>query len=383
MRKNSLGMPKRISAILVSGLFMVMAGLQGCKGAGSDGLESREVQKRPVKVMTVESSQTLETRAFPGIVKAAREIDLAFRVGGPLVEYDLKIGQQVKKGETIARIDPRDFEIRVKKLTAELKAARARLSDAERDFERQKNLLEEDAASRMQYDKTQMALETTQAGIESLMTDLTAAENALEDTRLKAPFDGVVNRKLTENHETVSPGMPVVSLLDVSSIEAATAVPEDVVILSSSFQKIYVSLDAHPGLKIDAELKEIGRQTDNTNQSYPLTAVLDIPEGMTVDPGMAATIHLTVEAGDSRESGIYLPTAAVFSDAAGGSNVWRLDTGTMTTNKVEVETGALKGDRVRILSGISSGDRIVCAGARFLVEGQPVRVLDGNGGDES
>ena len=124
-----------------------------------------------------------------------------------------------KKGEILARIDPRDFEIRIKKLSAELKAAEARLADAEKDYARQKNLLKESAASQSQYDKTQMLVETTRAGIDSLKADLAAARNALNDTRLAAPFDGVVNRKFTENHESINPGVPVVSLLDISKVE--------------------------------------------------------------------------------------------------------------------------------------------------------------------
>jgi RND family efflux transporter MFP subunit len=227
-----------------------------------------------------------------------------------------------------------------------------------------------------------MLVETTRADIESLKADLAAAENALVDTRLTAPFNGVVNRKYTENHETVSPGMPVVSLLDVSSLEAATAVPEDMVIRASDFKQILVTLDAHPGLKITGTLKEIGRQTGNTNQSYPLTAVLDVPEGLSVEPGMAATVHLSIFSGTSENEGMSLPTAAVFADAEGRSSVWRL-TESMKTEKVPVKTGALKGDDIQILSGVSPGDRVISAGARFLVEGQTVRVLDGNGEGES
>jgi RND family efflux transporter MFP subunit len=224
-----------------------------------------------------------------------------------------------------------------------------------------------------------MLVETTRAGIESLKADLAAARNGLADTLLAAPFDGVVNRKYTENHETVSPGMPVVSLLDVSRLEVATAVPENILIRESDFKQIRVTLDAHPGLKMNATLKEVGRQTSNTNQSYPLTVLLQVPDGLSVEAGMAATVHLAIQSEGPGTVALSLPTAAVFADADGRSCVWRL-TDDMKTEKVPVETGTLKGDAIVILSGVSPGDQVVSAGARFLVEGQTVRILDSSRG---
>ena len=362
--------------LFVTAVMSFNAVLSGCSGSGANGTQSEIVQGRPVKVMEVTAADSREVRSFPGVVKAVRDIDLAFRVGGPLVSYDINVGQQVKKGDVIARIDPRDFDLRVRKLTADLKAARARLADAEKNFERQKNLLVESAASQSQYDKTKLLMETTRAGIESLMTDLAGAKNALADTRLTAPFDGVINRKYTENHETVAPGIPVISLLDVSAIEVSTAVPEDIVIQKSGFSEVYCSLDAYPDRKLDATLKEIGRQTDSANQSYPMRVTLDVPENMSIDPGMAAMVYLVMRNGGMADDGFYLPTAAVFADTDGGSCVWRIDPLSLQTKKVRVKTGELKGDRILVVSGLAPGDRLITAGARFLMEGQKIRILN-------
>ncbi len=349
--------------------------LWGCNGT-ADGGGTDRAQRRPVKVLVVKTTASEDTRSAPGIVKAVKEIGLAFRVGGPLVEYDLKIGQSVKKGRIIARIDPRDFEIRIRKLSADVKAARVKLSDAEIDFNRQKNLLSENAASQAQYDKAKLALETSAAVLEGLQADLTEAGNALADTVLRAPFDGVVHRKLTENHETVKPGIPVVSLLDISAVEVRTVVPEDIVIRVSDIVDMFCTLDAYPEQSFPALLKELGRQTDSTNQSYPMTVVLDTPPGLSVEPGMAATVHLVLNNATQPAGGIYLPTAAVFADTNKDACVWRIRPDSLETEKVRVKTGALKGDSILITSGLMPQDRVVSAGARFLLEGQPIRILD-------
>ena len=377
MLKNNQRILRDLFVALSAGFALTASVLlSGCADSDANGTSKEVVQGRPVKVMVVTDTSSEDNRTFPGIVKAEREIDLAFRVGGPLVEYDLNIGEQVKKGEILARIDPRDYEVRIKKLTAELKAAEARLSDAERDYDRQKNLLKESAASQSQYDKTQTLVETTRAGIESLKADLSAAKNALSDTRLTAPFDGVINRKFTENHENITPGVPVVSLLDISKVEVATAIPEDIVIRKPDFVTIYATLDAYPGQKIPASLKEIGRQTDSANQSYPLSAVLDPPETLTVTPGMAATVHIVLKAPEQSAAGVYLPTSAVFADANGNTCVWRVVPDSLDTEKVTVKTGELKDDEILVTAGLTPGDRIVSAGARFLVEGQKIRIMD-------
>lgn len=384
MRKNNFkNLTGNLVMLSTAAVFSALSFLAGCSSSNANGMQEDIVQGRPVKVIMITGTETTETRTFPGIVKADREIDLAFRVGGPLIEYDMDIGEQVQKGEVLARIDPRDFEVRIKKLSAELKAAGARLADAERNFERQKNLLQESAASQSQYDKTLMLVETTRAGIESLTADLAAAKNAMADTRLTAPFDGVVNRKFAENHETVAPGVPVVSLLDVSAIEVATTVPEDILIREADVAEIYATLDALPDRKIAASLKEIGRQTDSANQSYPMAVVLQAPKTVTVTPGMAASVYLVLRDPDQVDGGVYLPTTAVFADANGDTCIWRVKPDAPDTEKVTVETGALRGDEILVTSGLDAGDQVVSAGARFLVEGQKIRIIEGRTGDAS
>lgn len=102
------------SMILVSAL--VVLGCTGSPEKSSDNMDAA----RPVKSMVVRSESPLEVRTFPGVVKAARETELAFRVSGPLIAYDIRVGQKVAKGDVIARIDPRDFKVAVSKVSAAL-----------------------------------------------------------------------------------------------------------------------------------------------------------------------------------------------------------------------------------------------------------------------
>ena len=385
---------------------------------------------RPVKAISLTRATVGETRSFPGIVEAACETELAFRVGGPLIAFGVNVGQHVEKGEVLARIDPRDFEVNIIRLTAaieeananlkamrsgaraediaqlqaDLSAARAQLTEAEANHRRYKNLIAHNAVSQSNLEHARAELDTakarvdvavqslkkarsgarkedieaTEAGIKRMHADLQSARNALADTYLRAPFSGHVHDKKVENYQTVKAGDPIVSLLDVSQVEVHTAIPEEMLIRRSNIINITCSLDAYPGHIFSATIKEIGRKTDSANQSYPLTVILDLPENIDAQPGMAATVSILIKNLEQPTTGFFLPFGAVFPDSDGRSCVWRIDPDSMTVVKSSVQTGALNGDTIHIISGLDAGDRVVTAGARYLRNGQPIRILDAN-----
>lgn len=392
---------------------------------------NKEVPKpldRPVKAMYLLKTAVTETRSFPGIVKAAAETELAFRVSGPLIEFNAQIGQRVEKGDLIARIDPRDFEINVKRLSAaveearanlkamragaraediarieaDLNAARAHLIETKKKLSRNKKLIVHNAVSQAQLEHAQAENDMAKAKIDAmlqklkkarsgarvedivaaearikiLLSDLEAAKHALADTKLTAPFSGYINRKNVENYENVEDGESVVSLLDFSNVEVHTVIPEDLVIRSPDVTNIYCILDAYPGRRLEAVIKEVGRNIDSTNQSYPLTAILHLPEDIVVEPGMAATLSIDLRTPAHLCTGFILPTASVFADTDGRPCVWRIDPQTMRVITTKVKTGTLSGNSIHILSGLKAGDRVVTAGAKFLRDNQQIRILD-------
>lgn len=396
-------------------------------GRESDGSKIPEEIIRPVKTMRVSTDDVSEKRSFPGLVRPLRETKLAFRVGGPLINLNVDIGQKVQKDQVIARIDPRDFEVNINRLKAVVSqaeanfkalksgarsediarlkaqkaAAKVQLTTAENDFTRQKNLLADGAASKAKYDNAQRVyemakanlasitqelkkaqkggrieeVEAAEAGLKKLQADLAAAEHALEDSTLKAPYNGYVSQKFVENFENVRPGEPVVSFIDLSSVEVHAAVPEDVIIRMDQVTDISCTLSAYPGRQFEAAVKEIGRETDSANQSYPLTVELKLPENLMVTPGMAATLAVSLASSKPQNEGYMLPSQAIFADPEGQTCVFRIDSEKMTVVKTPVTVGSPHNGAIRILSGLSDGDQIVTAGAKFLRENQKVRIL--------
>jgi len=345
---------------------------------------------------------------------------------------DFHVIHQPFQGDTIARIDARDFKINIMRLQAALKeaqagltamkagaraediaslearltAAQVQMKDAKANFRRQKELLENNVTTQAAYDSSQAAYDTAranlnmaeqelkkarsgariediqaaEAGIKRIKADLRAAENALNDTRLKAPFDGYIGSKHVENFENVKAGEPIVTLLDASGVEVRSAVPEDVVIRHKDIASITCTLDAYKGQTFPAVVKELGRKTDQANQSYPLTVILTTDENIVARPGMATSLILELNKQTIAGSGFPVPSSAVFADSQGQPCVWRLDKRTMRVAKVPVTIGVLFQDTVQITSGLSFDDQIVIAGARFLMDNQEVRILSSKKG---
>jgi len=397
-------------------------------GANAEEVVPSKPMIRPVKAVFLHQAKVGEIRSFPGIVEAASETELAFRVGGPLIEFGVNIGQPVQKGEVIARIDPRDFEVNVMRLTAaieeasanlramrtgaraediarleaDLSAARARLTEAESNYRRYEKLIVHKAVSQANLDHSRTEFDTAKARVDVAMqslkkarsgarredieaaeariklmqADLKTAQNALADTYLRAPFSGYVHHQKVENYQTVKGGDPIVSLLDFSQVEVHTAIPEELIIRRSEIVDITCALDAYPGHRFPATVKEIGRKTDSANQSYPLTVILHLPDDIDAQPGMAATVSVSINSAEQPTKGFILPLGAVFADSEGQSCVWRIDPESMTVIRTQVQTGTLSRDTIQIVAGLDSGDRVVTAGARFLRNGQPIRILD-------
>lgn len=428
MRKGSLT-GKRIGffvaslAIIVFGVGLLLSN----KENNANAVPMQQPLIRPVKVMVLSGSTPQEIRTFPGMVQATREVNLAFRVGGPLVALDVKMGEHIQKGDVIGRIDARDFEINRLRLSAALKearaglnamkrgarsediaglkaqltAARVRMDDAQRNFKRQKNLLADHVIAQAEYDNALAVFDTAkasvevikqelkkahrgariediqaaEAGIQRLQTDIKAAENALRDISLVAPFTGYVDKMYVENFENVSPGQPIVTLLDFSSVEVRTAIPEDVVIRQGAIVDVTCSLNAFPGQPFSATVKEIGRKTDSANQSYPMTVSLAVRPGFAPQPGMAATLEIKLNQVQDKGMHYQVPASAVAPDPEGRSCVWKVDNQTMRVVRASVEVGDLYQETIQILSGLNEGDQVVIAGARFLQPDQEIRIL--------
>lgn len=372
MRKTILKKHCGLSVLLLA---LMIPGIQGCGKAGADAPEIKD-RIRPVKAIRLEKPVSLTVRSFPGSAKAKREVNLAFRVGGPLVQLNGDTGDRVKKGDIVARIDPRDYTVRVKTLAAKLEASRARLTESKLQHERYVNLIRENAAAKASFDQVKAEYEMAGAQVEADMKSLEAARNALDDTVLTAPFTGFIHKKLVENYETVSQGQPIFSIVDLSTIEVEIGIPEVLIGKVDLFSEYQCAFESLPGRQFDAALKEIGKKPTPSTRTYPLTLILAPEANSLVRPGMSAEVTVSIADDDADNSYFSVPAGSVVNDGQRKTFVWIVDEETMQVGKRYVETAGFTDKGIEVRGDIHTGEWIVTAGASYLKEGQKTTILE-------
>jgi RND family efflux transporter MFP subunit len=387
---------------------------------------------RPVRVMRIQDAKIFSDRTLPGRAKATQEVNLAFRVAGPLIALPVNVGDQVKRGDTVARIDPRDFEVALRSAKANYDAARAQLKSmsvarpeeisqleaavdkararqrtAANELGRAQPLVESRTITRSEFDKYLESkdradaelrqaeedlrigrlgarpedIEAKQAEIDSLRAAGNATQNQLNDTNLVAPFDGTIVAKYVENYEDVQAKQPIVRLLDSSRIEMVISVPESSISLVPYVTDVLCSFDAFPDLPpLPAKVKEIGTEASKSTRTYPVTLIMEQPReaGVEILPGMAGRAWGRVDMPANDDSqGIEIPATAVFS-RDGKDYVWVVESAdgrTGTTKLREVSRGNLSARGLSHVQGLKAGELIVTAGVHYLGDGQTVRIL--------
>lgn len=386
---------------------------------------------RPVRAVRLNDVEAFHSGYLPGRAKATQEVNLAFRIAGPLIEFPVDIGTKVEKGQVVARIDPRPFQYQRQRTFADLKAAqseyqamkvgarpeeivqleaavdkaKAQLRTASNELDRAAPLRESRTISESDYDRyveardlavaeleqaqkelqignegaRQEDLDAKLAQIASLQAALTLAEDDLSYTELKAPFAGTVVAKYVENFEDVQAKEAIVRIVDTSRIEIVVNVPEGSISLVPRVTDVTCTFDALPGQPLPAEVKEIGAEASRSTRTYPVTLVMDQPENAEILPGMTGRVRGKVQPDTvGGETVIEVPETAVFEGEDKKSYVWVIDSSdgkTGTAHRREVVVGKLTTRGLQITSGVAAQEIVATAGVYQIEEGQQVRIL--------
>jgi len=338
---------------------------------------------RMVRAEQVSDPGDFTKKWFPGQARATQEVDLAFRVPGPLIERPINVGDEVPKGQLLARVDPRDFEEELRNVQGQLERERAILKRAEADYERVSRIKKEDpgAVSQALLDRTSQLVASSRANIRSLQASVATAQNRLSYTYMKAPFDGIITATYVENYQFVLFKQPVARLIDHSQIEMIISIPENLIhhadFLKAAGKVLRVVFDPFPNREIEAEIKEIGKEASRTTRTYPVTLIMDQPEDIKILPGMAGKATRAIAVPDmKKQADIVIPVTALFSpDDSDTSFVWVIDDQAKTISKRKVTVDELLDSGISITDGLKPGEWIATAGAHYLQEGQQVRIL--------
>ncbi|MDE5422531.1 efflux RND transporter periplasmic adaptor subunit [Ancylomarina sp. DW003] len=344
----------KISRMMLLAL-LLSVGMFACKNRG-DVVKQDVIQ--PVKVFKVDAEKSnLLKKVFTGVVKESREVKLAFQIPGPLVKLNVDEGQFVKKGDVVAMLDERDYQV-------QLASANANFENAKLQAERYTALFEKRSTSKSVYDQMQAAFKLAKAQKD-------AAENALNDTQIRAPFSGYVQSMFVENFEKVGAGQPIISLLDLNNLELAVALSENDFIQNKLFTKFQCQFENFPNKKLDLKLIDIEKKPNGDN-FYKMRLKIDT-KNMQIVPGMVASVSTYLK---TEKNGMQkVPSGSVFSEK-GRSYVWKFNPTKKCVERKEVILKSFDSNgMISIEKGVSNGDFIVSAGIHSLREGQKVKML--------
>jgi len=350
---------------IVLGLFAL-----GALAACSKSEEKPTEIIRPVLSVVVEP-RTTETFGFAGSVEPQVSADLAFRLLGRVVSRDVKVGDIVTKGTTIAALDPTALELAVQAAKAELSNAEAQFANAAASEERQRQLLASANASQAVFDAAQQARKAAEASVERAKASLAKSQEQLGYARLFSDFDGVITAVGAEVGQTVSAGQTVVTVARSDLREAVVDIPDQLVGDLTAGTPFQVILQSLPTIQTEAKLREIAPQAEGSTRTRRVRLTLSDPPqafrlGSTVTATRMTKVAPTIE----------LPMSALL-EKNGSDKVWIVDPQTSSVSTRDIKIASRNGGTFTVADGLEAGMRVVTAGVHSLSQGQKVRVPGG------
>ncbi len=341
------------------------AGLGACKREEP----AEAAPARPVRSIVAERRAAGETVMLTGQIKAEDQAAMAFRIGGRMVQRLVNIGDQVKPGQELARLDPANEVNALRTAQAGLAAAQAQLSQSRAAYERQRTLLAQGHTPRAQFELAEQAMRTAQAQVDSDETQVRIAADRVSYTILQADAAGTVIARGAEPGEVVQAGQMIVQVAREGGRDAVFDVPAQVLRAAPGDPRVTVTLTDDPTVTAVGRVREVAPQAD------PVTRTFEVKVGLT-DPPAAMRLGATVNGKMHLDSDavIAIPASAL-TEINRQPAVWIVDPATLTVSLHAIELLRFDPGPVVVAHGLTGGEIVVTAGVQALHPGQKVRLL--------
>ncbi len=301
------------------------------------------------------ASQRADLQSFDGVVEPVRQASLAAQVAGSIVSLSVKVGDTVRAGQELARIDARAASQNVQASAAQVDAARANLTVAGKDFERQQQLLQKQYISQAALERSKAQLDAAQAQVNALQAQSDAAQTQQRFFVIQAPFAGVVSEVPVAVGDMAMPGRPLLTLHDPSNLRVTASVAQSA--LPASLATLQFELPGWSGATglMNASGATVLPLVDAATHSTQIRFNLPALKG--VAPGMFARVWLPAAGGAAAASErFYVPATAVVRRAE-LTALYLVDAQGRPALR-QVRLGRVQGDRVEVLSGVRAGEKV-------------------------
>lgn len=329
-------------------------------GCAKPAPQAHEVH--PVLVSTVHLQKNRSARTYTASIRARYETDVGFRTAGKVVGRLVDIGDYVKAGQPLARLDTSDYNLAVTAARDSLKADTVEADQAASDEARFKRLLSDGSLGTAEHERQKTRADAALARLDRAKSELALAQNRLDYTTLVAPYDGVITGLKMEAGQVIAEGQPVISIAKPSELEVVADLPEQIVGDAKS-AVASAQLWDRSDIKLHLKLRELSPVAFNASRTFRARFSIVGADKSTAEAlHLGMTTELVLAKADSVSTAV-LP-ASVLLKSSGAPSVWVVDS-----------HGALKLTPVSVLeymkeavsvSGLSEGDKVVSAGAQKL-----------------
>ncbi|MEL7389744.1 MAG: efflux RND transporter periplasmic adaptor subunit [Pseudomonadota bacterium] len=329
----------------------------------------------------VSDAEEVTVRRYPGVLEPGEVNLLSFEVGGRLGRVNLDVGERVSSGQLLAELEPEQFETIIENRRAAVEEVRASLAQAESDLARSEALLESGTITVVRRDQDATTVAQARAQLVQAEKNLATAEQDLGDSKLFAPFDGIIDSIEVDSFATVGAGQTVLSIYQQSEYEVSFTVSFDVINQLIVGTPATVRLADDPTISLEGVVSELGERAGQVS-SFPV--VVQLKESVPIiKAGMAVEVGLEFSLPSAR--GHLLPMSAVIpgteipADAKPNEplalEVFVYDPDTRTVLQRSVIMAGIRDNRFLIIDGLSEGERVATKGVAFLREGMEVSLL--------
>ena len=354
------------SSSILSLAFVAAIGftLSGCS---EEKAETQEII-RPVKVVEVAATGSGRELDYSGSVKARTEMNLGFRVAGKITERLVNIGDRVKPGDILARIDATDYRLALKTAEANLAAAEKQLETTALSRSRAVQLFDKNITPKSQLEQATLAHDQALSARDAAASALDQAKNQVSYAELKSDQNGIVTAISADTGQVVGTGTPVVSVAVDGEKEVQIAVPEMDIALFKPGKSVKASFWSTAGLALEGTVREVAGSADPLSRTFAVR--VSLPDDPRVLLGMTAKIEA---AASNSEQMISIPLTAL-AENQGQKIVWVVKREDETVHSRKITVASFSDDGVHVADGLQPGELVVIAGTQFMTENLKVKL---------
>ena len=335
----------------------------------SEDTASSQENAIPVKVMQVIAEPFLEWIPSTGTIKPWHEATIMSQTSGQIKEVFLELGQFKRCDEVLVQVDDELKQYAYNQAHAQFINAEANYEKANKDLERNKQLYKNKSITEFEMENARLKERSAYASMISAKAAFDTARRQLEDTKIKSPIDGDIAQKIVDVGDTVSPGMPIATIIDIRKLRVLVGISSQEIPRIKQGQQVQIKVDTYPNLTFKGKVSFIGPQAELSSRTFPVEIKVDNTSDKKLKPGMIARTNILV---GKEDNVVVIPQDSIL-ELEGKKVVYIVKED--RAERREITVTKVFENQVCACKDLKPGELLVITGQENLVEGALVTIV--------